>query len=43
MRSLGTAEVAFADASAPGASAGPTVTKVSWTDKAGTRHTEPVE
>jgi hypothetical protein len=35
--------VAFADGSAVGTSTGPTVTKVTWTDKAGTRHTEAVE
>ncbi|MFC7487689.1 hypothetical protein ACOCJ7_15890 [Knoellia sp. CPCC 206453] len=33
---------AFADGSAVGTSAGPIVTKVTWTDKAGTRHTESV-
>ena len=43
VRSLGTAEVAFASASAPGSGPSPTVTKVSWTDKAGTRHTDTVE
>lgn len=42
-RSLGTAEVAFASASAPAAGSGPLVTKVSWTDTAGTRHTEAVK
>jgi hypothetical protein len=40
--SLGTAEVAFASATAPAAGSGPTVTSVSWTDTAGTRHTEAV-
>lgn len=34
--------VAFADGSAVGTSTGPIVTKVTWTDKAGTRHTESV-
>ena len=43
LSALGTAEVAFASATAPGASAGPTVRKVSWTDTAGTRHTEAVK
>ncbi|GGB72616.1 hypothetical protein N798_11485 [Knoellia flava TL1] len=43
VRSLGTAEVAFAKASGPGAGSGPIVTTVSWTDTAGTRHTEAVE
>ncbi|GAA4120471.1 hypothetical protein GCM10022415_22140 [Knoellia locipacati] len=43
VRSLGSAEVAFAEASAPGAGAGPSVTAVSWTDAAGTRHTEAVK
>ena len=35
--------IAWATASAPGAGSGPTVTSVSWTDEAGTRHTEAVE
>ncbi|CAN7351019.1 hypothetical protein [Knoellia sp. LjRoot47] len=35
--------VAFADATAPGASQGPRVTSVTWTDKAGTRHTDAVK
>lgn len=34
--------VAFSDATAPASSQGPRVTSVTWTDKAGTRHTEAV-
>lgn len=34
--------VAWATATAPGAGSGPTVTSVSWTDEAGTRHTDAV-
>jgi hypothetical protein len=43
VKSLGDAEVAFAEATAPGAGAGPAVTSVSWKDAAGTRHTEAVK
>ena len=35
--------VAWASATAPGAGSGPSVTKVSWTDKDGIRHTDAVE
>lgn len=35
--------VAWASATAPGAGSGPIVTKVSWTDKDGIRHTDAVE
>ena len=43
VKSLGTGEVAYAQATAPGTDSGPLVTKVTWTDKAGTRHTDAVE
>lgn len=40
--SSGEGIVAFADGSAVGTSTGPIVTTVTWTDKAGTRHTDAV-
>ncbi|KRE42104.1 hypothetical protein [Knoellia sp. Soil729] len=43
VKSLGTGEVAYGQATAPGTDSGPLVTKVTWTDKAGTRHTDAVE
>ncbi|KGN33943.1 hypothetical protein N802_07355 [Knoellia sinensis KCTC 19936] len=39
----GTEVAAFADATGPGSGAGPRVTKVTWTDEAGVRHTEEVK